>query len=76
MGAGIMLLTGLAAAAGYGALGDAPETTLAFVQAFAGGAIITMLASTMVPEAYEHGGRVAGPVTAFGFAVAFALAAV
>jgi ZIP family zinc transporter len=71
----IMLLTGIAAAAGYGALGDAPGTTIAFVQAFAGGAIITMLASTMVPEAYEHGGRLVGPVTAFGFAVAFALAA-
>jgi ZIP family zinc transporter len=75
MWAGIMLLTGLAAAAGYGVLGDAPGTTIAFVQAFAGGAIITMLASTMVPEAYEHGGRLVGPVTALGFAVAFALAA-
>ena len=30
--------------------------TIAFVLAFAGGAILTMLADTMMPEAFEHGG--------------------
>jgi zinc transporter, ZIP family len=39
--------------------------------AFAGGAILTMLADTMMPEAYEHGGRLVGVVTTLGFAVAF-----
>jgi len=39
--------------------------------AFAGRAILTMLAGTMMPEAYEHGGRLVGVVTTLGFAVAF-----
>ena len=39
----------------------------------AGGAVLTMLADTMMPEAFQHGGRLTGVVTTFGFAVAFAL---
>jgi ZIP family zinc transporter len=39
--------------------------------AFAGGAILTMLADTMMPEAYEHDGRLVGVVTTLDFAVAF-----
>jgi ZIP family zinc transporter len=39
--------------------------------AFAAGAILTMLADTMMPEAYHHGGRLTGVVTTLGFAVAF-----
>ena len=44
---------------------------IAFVLAFAAGAILTMLADTMMPEAYEHGGKLVGIVTTLGFAVAF-----
>ena len=44
---------------------------MAFVQAFAAGAVLTMLADTMMPEAFEHGGRVTGLVTTVGFAAAF-----
>jgi ZIP family zinc transporter len=29
-----------------------------------------MLANTMIPEAYEHGGKLAGVFTVLGFAVA------
>ena len=36
---------------------------VAFIQAFAGGAILTMLADTMMPEAFEHGGRYVGLAT-------------
>ena len=43
------------------------------VQAFAAGAILTMLASTMMPEAYEEGGAVVGLVTTAGFLLAFVL---
>jgi zinc transporter, ZIP family len=32
-----------------------------------------MLANTMMPEAFEHGGRRAGVVTTLDFAVAFAI---
>ena len=41
--------------------------------AFAAGAILTMLADTMMPEAFKHGGKQAGLATTLGFAVAFAL---
>ena len=40
---------------------------------FAAGAILTMLANTMMPEAFEHGGKLVGVVTTLGFAVAFAV---
>jgi zinc transporter ZupT len=49
---------------------DASNFVLAFVQAFAGGAILMMLANTMIPEAYERAGKLAGMATVIGFAVA------
>ena len=48
---------------------------IAFVLSFAGGAILTMLADTMMPEAFEHGGKLVGVVTTLGFALAFAISA-
>jgi ZIP family zinc transporter len=59
----------VAAALGYALLADAPPEFVAAAQTFAAGAIIAMLAESMVPEAYERGGRVVGLATAFGFAV-------
>jgi zinc transporter, ZIP family len=50
-----------------------PPDTVAFVLAFAAGAILTMLADTMIPEAYEHGGKVTGVVTTLGFVIAFVI---
>jgi ZIP family zinc transporter len=58
-----------ASAAGYGLLGDLSPRWLSFVQTFAGRAILMMLANTMMPEAYEHGGKLAGVFTVLGFAV-------
>jgi zinc transporter, ZIP family len=46
--------------------GRASGDTLAAIQAFAAGAILTMLASTMLPEAYEEEGAVVGLVTTLG----------
>lgn len=46
---------------------------MAFTQVVAGGALLTMLANMMLPEAFEKGGREAGLLTVLGFAVAFAL---
>jgi ZIP family zinc transporter len=71
----VMLLCGFAALTGYAVLDDASPETVAFVLAFAGGAILTMLADTMMPEAFEHGGKLVGVVTTLGFAVAFAISA-
>jgi zinc transporter, ZIP family len=70
---GVMAISGLASAAGFMLLDGAAPATLAFVLAFAAGAILTMLADTMMPEAFEHGGSLAGIATTLGFAVAFAL---
>jgi zinc transporter, ZIP family len=70
---GVAVLSGLAALAGYALLDGASGTASAFLLAFAGGAILTMLADTMMPEAFEKGGRLAGVVTSAGFAVAFIL---
>jgi ZIP family zinc transporter len=46
-----------------------------FVPAFAAGAILTMLADTMMPEAYEDAGPSVGLVTVAGFLLAFFLSA-
>ncbi len=69
----IVFVSALASLAGYGLLDTASPDVVAFVQSFAGGAILTMLADTMMPEAYEHGGQVVGVVTTLGFIVAYAL---
>ncbi len=60
----------LASAAGYGLLGDASGEWIAAMQAFAAGAILVMLADSMMPQAYSEGGTPAGLFTALGFAVA------
>ena len=70
---GIALALGLAALAGFALFDSASDGVVAFVLAFAGGAILTMLADTMMPEAFEHGGKLVGVVTTFGFALAFAI---
>ena len=64
---GIVLVSGIAAAAGYQFMSAATPAAFAFVLAFAGGAI------TMMPEAYEYGGRLVGVTTTIGFAAAFAI---
>ena len=56
---------------GYAAFSSASPDVVAFVLAFAAGAILTMLADTMMPEAYRHAGKLVGVVTTLGFATAF-----
>ena len=73
MWAAITLLSALASSAGYGLFQDSSPDVVAFVLAFAAGAILTMLADTMMPEAYKHGGRLVGVVTTLGFVVAFTI---
>jgi ZIP family zinc transporter len=69
----IAVISGIASLAGYGLFQHSSPDTVAFVLAFAAGAILTMLAQTMMPEAYQHGGKVVGVVTTLGFAVAFTI---
>jgi ZIP family zinc transporter len=69
----VALVTALSSMFGYVALDGASPNVTAFVLAFAGGAVLTMLADTMMPEAFEHGGRLVGLFTTLGFGLAFFL---
>lgn len=83
----VVLASTVAAGAGYGLLDGASDDVIGLIQAFAGGAVLTMLADTMFPEAYLHlrgdpklksRGSVwvqssVGLLTTFGFALAYLL---
>jgi len=56
---------------GYIFLSKASANSIAIMYAIAAGGILAMLADTMMPEAYEEGGRVAALITALGFLLAF-----
>jgi ZIP family zinc transporter len=68
----VALASAAAAAIGYSALGEASGSTIAAVQAFAAGAILTMLSDEMIPEGFERAGhrKLVGLVTALGFGLA------
>ena len=66
----VVAASGLSAALGFALLDTAPTSLTIGMQAFAAGAILAMLAESMIPEAYEIGGRPVGLATALGFAVA------
>ncbi len=69
---GLLVLAGaLAAALGNIFLADAPPTLLTLVGAIAGGGILAMVSSVMMPEAYEDGGPAVGLATIAGFLAAF-----
>ena len=65
-------VSAVAAAIGY-AFTAAMSLDGVLAQAFAAGALLTMLADSMIPEAFENGGKAVGLLTVLGFAVAFAL---
>ena len=66
-----MVAGGVAAAFGNIVLADAPPTLLTLVGAVAGGGILAMVSSVMMPEAYEDGGPSVGLATIAGFLFAF-----
>lgn len=69
---GVAVACTAAAAAGYGLLDGASGDVLGFVNAFAAGAIVTMLADSMIPDAFEAEKRslATGLVVTLGFALA------
>jgi zinc transporter, ZIP family len=69
----VLLLSALASALGYGLLNGASGNLVGGIQAFAAGAVLTMLADTMMPEAFNYGGKAVGLVTVLGFALAYLL---
>ena len=65
----LVVLSGLTAGLGF-AIGGGQDLP---AKAFAAGALLMMLADSMIPEAYQHGGRTVGLATVFGFLCAAAL---
>jgi ZIP family zinc transporter len=69
----IAIICSFASVAGFALFTNTSERWLAFIQAFAGGAILMVLANSMMPEAFEHGGRYAGVATVIGFFLAVSM---
>ena len=69
----VVLASAVASAIGYGVLGQMGPHVVVLLDSFAAGAILAMLAESMIPEAYAQGGRAVGLATTFGFAIAAAL---
>jgi ZIP family zinc transporter len=66
----IAVASAVAGALGYALAVALPTSDGHRVQAFAAGAVLTMLASSMMPEAFKEGGRRVALFTALGFAIA------
>ncbi len=69
----IAMLSGLAALCGYTMFNGVSDETIATITAVAAGAILAMLADTMIPEAFEKTHEFTGIITVVGFLVAFFL---
>lgn len=70
---GIALTSGLAALLGAALLGDASPVLLASVNAVAAGALLTMIAETMIPEAVAGERGATGFLVVLGLLASFAL---
>jgi ZIP family zinc transporter len=69
MWAWLVLISAACAGLGYLIVSWLPAADGRFAQAFAAGAMLTMLADAMMPEAYQHGGKLVGIITVMGFLV-------
>jgi ZIP family zinc transporter len=69
----IAAVSAIAALVGALALDGAPPEAIAVITAVAAGAILTMIADTMIPEAFEETRTWTGVITTVGFLVAFAI---
>lgn len=70
---GIAVASGLAGLLGVLALDGASPETIAVITAVAAGAILAMVADTMIPEAFARTQLYTGLLAALGFVVAFAI---
>jgi ZIP family zinc transporter len=70
MWSSLLLASAIAAGLAYLATKQTDVIEGVYLQAFAAGAMLTMLADTMMPEAFKHGGRLVGLLTVLGFLVA------
>lgn len=70
---GIAIISGFAALLGYAIFSRFSPDVIAGTTAVAAGAILAMLADTMIPEAFEEAHDFAGLITVLGFLAAFVL---
>ena len=66
----LMVLTGIGAALGNVLFTGTSASAVSLIQGLAAGAMLTMIAETMLPEAYTKGGSVIGLATLAGFLAA------
>ncbi len=67
----IAIITGISALVGYTVFSHFPDQVIAATTAVAAGAILAMLADTMIPEAFQETHDFAGLITVIGFLIAF-----
>jgi ZIP family zinc transporter len=67
------VISGAAALAGYAVFSRFSPEVIAATTAVAAGAILAMLADTMIPEAFDEAHEFAGLITVLGFLAAFIL---
>lgn len=71
--AAVLVISILASWSGFFFLDGASEEIMSAIAAFAGGGIIAMIASTMMPEAYEDSGPMTGLIAALGLLTSLVL---
>ncbi|PLT27521.1 ZIP family metal transporter [Peribacillus deserti] len=69
----VLAISAIASWGGYFFLDGASDAVMAVIAAFAGGGIIAMIASTMMPEAYEDSGPMTGLIAALGLLASLVL---
>ncbi|MGN6694519.1 MAG: ZIP family metal transporter [Aquihabitans sp.] len=71
----VVVVSALAAGLGYAVLDPGGGNTGALVQAFAAGALLAMVADTMLPDAFGEEGVFTGTFVVIGFSIALVLSA-
>ena len=66
----LMIMTAVGAAMGNVFIADAPLHLRSVLEGMAAGAMLAMIAQTMLPEAFDHGGWLTGLMTVIGFLAA------
>ena len=72
MWTGLLIATAITAAIGFVVADHVPHQGL-YAEGFAAGAVLTMLADSMMPEAFENGGTTVGLLTVVGYLTAAGL---
>lgn len=76
MWGGLVIASAVSAAAGFMFVQSVPAADGHFARAFAAGAVLFMLSDVMMPEAYEHGGKIVGLLATLGFLTAAILSVI